>query len=160
MDIIIIHILGSILPWIHSGYYPYSWFYPNLNTQWILSIFWDHIQPWIHSGYYPCSGFYLNPGYTVDIIHVLCSILTLDTQWISRNFCASSVDAIVFLCCFCAWIQNGYNPISGPYLCLDTKWISSKLCALSVLEYKVDIIQFLFLDVKYRYHAIYVLTLC
>ena len=96
----------------------------------------------------------------MDIIHVLCSILTLDTQWISRNFCASSVDAIVFLCCFCAWIQNGYNPISGPYLCLDTKWISSKLCALSVLEYKVDIIQFLFLDVKYRYHAIYVLTLC
>ena len=86
----------------------------------------------MHSGYFPCCGLYPNPGYTVDIIHVLGSILT----WI-HNFSALyvfryKVDTIVFMC----------------FLCLDTKCISNNFCALSVLGYKVYIKQFLFLDTK------------
>ena len=98
----------------------------------------------------------------IIIIHIL-GIPTLDTQWIlsmfcvlslpwieqwiSRNFCASSVDAIEF---FVVSVL-GYKMDIIQFLGLISAWIQSGYHPNSVLGYKVDIIQFLCLDTKYRF---------
>ena len=102
----IIHYLGSIVTWIHSEYYPCSGFYLNLDTQWILSIFWVLSYP----------------EYTVNIIHVLGSILILDTQrilllsifWVLS--CPEyTVNIIHILSSIQTLIHSGYYPCSGFY---------------------------------------------